>query len=101
MGVRMKYPHMRGRFLGGISAGKKQPKKAIGVQRGEKSGKLVSSLFVSNQIFVSCRLPSIDWCGLGEESIFFFCVLFRKLVSFNCNIEDLSALDAPLIDAVN
>ena len=53
-----------------VSTGKKQSKKVIGVQRGEKSEKQVDSLFVSNQIFVSWRLLSIDWCSLGEESIF-------------------------------
>ena len=36
--------------------------------------KIGNSLFVSNQILVSWRLPSIDWCSLGEEW-FFFCVL--------------------------
>ena len=36
-----------------------------------------------------------------SESRFFFFAFFRKLVSFSCIIEDLSTLDAPLIDSVN
>ena len=48
-----------------------QPKKAIGAKEG-KSQKLRLTLLVSNQVLVSWRMPSIDWCGL-EESI--LCVL--------------------------
>ena len=73
-------------------------------QKGDRGPKRrevrkLAELFASNQIFISCRLPSIDRCSLGEESFFF--AFFRKLVSFNCNIEDLSALDAPFINSVN
>ena len=53
-----------------VSKGKKQSKKAIGVQRGEKAESQVDSLFFSNQIFVSWRLPSIDWCCFAEGSFF-------------------------------
>ena len=79
--------------------GKKRFKKAIGVQRGEKSENQVNSLLVLNQIplvVVSWRLPSIG--AVLENNPFFF-AFFRKSVWFSCNIEHLSALDAPLSDS--
>ena len=36
----------------------------------EKSENYVDFVFVSNQIFVSCRLPSVDWCSLEKNRFF-------------------------------
>ena len=79
---------------------KKQSEKAIGVQWGEESENQVDTFFYlkSNLRIVATAL---HWMVLSWRRIVFFNSFFHKFVSFIWHIEDLSALDAPLIDSIN